>query len=808
MRITEVRDGSIKIESAEKLFPSSFLKISDSDRTYIAQIFQIKNAGSVYCVYAKPIALYNDAIFDYDGTIPSNRSEVESFDFKSVNESFELKNPIAPFKFIDESYIKLDKSFLESLLISVDNSKTINTLAKNIFKQTKKVLFIDLVGNFESEKCFAGKDFRLPLNKDTLAFLYEDCLNDATSESKNTIKDLFRDLAEYSKSVPFLPFDTLKTIVDDMVEKEHIFKLLVLKNKLAKFKSLGYFAGNQAEVENIKEILNSEKIVIDLSKLDSAFQNRFLEYIYAIAEKSETKPLIFVNTSNLISKKNLKNIILNPELKSILITSARFKYINEIKPMFKNFIIEPSFINNENFRSLAGLLASAPKNCALFAGIASNKLPLIFNIEEVEFEAVEEQTPDIAELSSEEAAAQKSEELIEHLAEEAVVIDETENLFDNSDDDSETANTAAEIEQEPFADEVPDEEDLTEPSDEDFEEIAVSDESEEYKESEEAQEAQEAQKTYEYVSDSFNQETDFHTNIDNTKIIEVPADEEEVTEDFDSISLSEEDLESIKVADETPYETVPQEIEAENEITEEIPAEDSTINETSDIPDTDEASYEEEQKETADSENNDDSDFDEIVELDENELSEDDIIVDLTEDEISAEETLDKEITEDVDKVFNTVKDENISDEDLDLIDELNNELDNTEVIELSEEDNSLTESTEELPELQELDENSDFLEPLEEVSDSQNETIQEKEILETRDSSTPMVPVYDAEIPQEDRVVSDPIEQGDTVVHTKYGTGVVEKMIKYGNKNLYSVNFDNVGRRLLDPTLTELKKA
>ena len=35
-----------------------------------------------------------------------------------------------------------------------------------------------------------------------------------------------------------------------------------------------------------------------------------------------------------------------------------------------------------------------------------------------------------------------------------------------------------------------------------------------------------------------------------------------------------------------------------------------------------------------------------------------------------------------------------------------------------------------------------------------------------------------------------------------------VEKMIKYGAKTLYSINFDNVGRRLLDPTLTEIKKS
>ena len=69
-------------------------------------------------------------------------------------------------------------------------------------------------------------------------------------------------------------------------------------------------------------------------------------------------------------------------------------------------------------------------------------------------------------------------------------------------------------------------------------------------------------------------------------------------------------------------------------------------------------------------------------------------------------------------------------------------------------------------------------------------------------------VPVYDADIPQEDMVMSDPIQQGDTVIHAKYGSGVVEKMIKYGNKTLFSINFDNIGRRLLDPTLTEIKKA
>ena len=107
----------------------------------------------------------------------------------------------------------------------------------------------------------------------------------------------------------------------------------------------------------------------------------------------------------------------------------------------------------------------------------------------------------------------------------------------------------------------------------------------------------------------------------------------------------------------------------------------------------------------------------------------------------------------------------------------------------------------------------------IEEVSDSAEGILEEvhpevsqkhndaDEILEHKESTTPIVPLYDADIPQEDMVMSDPIQQGDAVIHAKYGNGVVEKMIKYGTKTLYAINFENIGRRLLDPTLTEIKR-
>ena len=201
----------------------------------------------------------------------------------------------------------------------------------------------------------------------------------------------------------------------------------------------------------------------------------------------------------------------------------------------------------------------------------------------------------------------------------------------------------------------------------------------------------------------------------------------------------------------------------------------------------------------------DNSDFEELAEFEPGEDSDETILVDLGDIEEEAtsetEKDLDTQIVEDVDKVFTTIKEDDISDSDLDLIDELNEE-NNTDSLE----ELAVSDEFEELQPLNEDDDDS-FLHPLEEVGNSTTEE-DSGEILETRKTATPIVPVDDAEIPPEDMVSSDDIEQGDMVTHAKYGTGIVEKMIKYGTKTLYSINFDNIGRRLLDPALTEIKKS
>ena len=95
----------------------------------------------------------------------------------------------------------------------------------------------------------------------------------------------------------------------------------------------------------------------------------------------------------------------------------------------------------------------------------------------------------------------------------------------------------------------------------------------------------------------------------------------------------------------------------------------------------------------------------------------------------------------------------------------------------------------------------NELLEPVvdapENFEDDQAVSIAEEE------EQTPVVPVYPADTPY----TAQSFEQGDHVSHPKYGEGVIEKMIRYGNKTLCSINFVNVGRRLLDPAISEISK-
>ena len=901
MKIIEVRDGFIKFEADSSIYLSLFIQVDGMDKSYIAQVNQLKHIGNITIASAKILFLFNgNELFNYDRTEPSVDSEIKPFPLDILLSSIKLSEPIIIGKTLNkENNITIDFSaFNKKMLISIDNTDINNTLIQNLSKQFEnlnmKSVVIDTLGIIKSPKYTAGVDFKLPLNTSTLDFIYKSCLNDATEESKSSIVEIFQELSEYSKTVPFVPFQTLKSIVDEMVDKQHIFKLLVLKNKLAKFEKLGYFAATQNEIPDFEKLFEQYCSVIDISFIEPVFQNKYLSFIYETLASFDNTQVFFI-VSNTISKQNLKNI-LSSNISTTFITHSKFQYLNDIKNLFDNFIITPSISNNEIFKVYSTFLTSMDRNTYLMAGEALNYIPFVSEIQVID----EAATPV---LTAELDKSDKNELLEDILTDETTDEEPIQDYLDteeseNKEDavienfDIEDSDTEADYENDiqiiddnveedynsnkestllpPIGDHsIPEEEILSkieensqnainevasnigstsdidlfpEEEDEDNENfienseeqpvIDIQEEAEQSISDEEFEQYNENEQTDSYdddkieelsyetedefdnpelniltdndgdeldfiSEDGINTDNEFISDISEEESVQAIEDSNENTEQNDIINTNSEletDTEDLVIsgdAEEILDTLEPEDIlNSTQSTTEDITLSDSSmdidLSEQSIIP----------------LEKDDSSDvFDEIVELDQDIVNENDIIVDINEEETTnISENVEQQIKEDVDKVYTTIKEdsdlEEISDSDLDLIDELNNDEEELEEY-----------NGEELQEISDADFDNDMLEEF--ISGDSNSNLQNdsSEILEKRDSTTPIVPVYDANIPQEDMVVSDPIQQGDAVVHAKYGNGVVEKMIKYGNKTLYAINFENIGRRLLDPTLTELKR-
>lgn len=124
--------------------------------------------------------------------------------------------------------------------------------------------------------------------------------------------------------------------------------------------------------------------------------------------------------------------------------------------------------------------------------------------------------------------------------------------------------------------------------------------------------------------------------------------------------------------------------------------------------------------------------------------------------------------------------------------------------------DNSENESDSEYDNDELTEEDLDFMETnQDEDLDAENLDIDISDDEAFDEESIPVVPVYTPEEDEGEEVSGDEIgyNKGDAVSHSRYGHGVIEKIIKYGNKTLCSIAFENVGRRLLDPSISEFEK-
>lgn len=764
MQVLEIKNNLVKIayDVNDNLALSSFVIIEDTNTPYVAQVVNVKADKLTNFAIVKLLFTFNEEgiLKNYNGTIPSLKSTVSILPSKELLDIIPIENNLIMGELAQQNVtLNVDKTILDNnLLVCSDNVENTNILLKNITKQIdEKIVIFDTDGLFDAEnKITFGKDFKLPLNYDTINFIYENELDDVDATSRAVIQDIFIEVQEYTKNLPegYLPFETFINVVDQQYKETQIPQLVLLKNKLIKYRDLNAFAETLKDVLSLSIAIDKSKVtIIDISEMAPVLQKEIMSYTYGVMKGINETIYSFVKVDNANSSKRLLKTFLSRDgIYTTIICRHEYKYLPELKSAAQNLILFTPQTLQHDFAAYNTFLNKLNTDEFIIYGAHTQNIPLIVELDELE--------------------------------------------LDTQNDDDET-ESEKDIEEIPSSNVVP----MPAPVQNTAPQENVTESPEPEIQEEENFKAPEV----EYPDLGFDNET---PSSNETPTVDFPetetlnVTEEQPEENFTQIELPEtfEEPEIEEVQQEEPEEDIQENFD--NEISQE-PIEEEVFMPETDIPQ---------------------------VEINED-LSEQAIIEDSNISETPAEYT--SQATEEQAPIYNILDDneidyQNAEPEVLPLEPEIDYSVEDIDIEENYQEPQPYDENEamieqaakdvdkliyEKLP-------NEDVT--LDDLSDLQSDELTEDDLnligdlasdngitpepeLEYNEEQPPVVPIYNAEDiePQEQQS----LEPGDRVSSPKYGEGVVEKMIKYGNKMLCSIEFPNIGRRLLDPAMTEIKK-
>ncbi len=725
MKILEVKNNLVKIShtAQDDLVLSGFVIIEDSQYPYVAQIMSLKaDSGSNYAI-AKLLFTFNEEgiVKNYNGTVPELNASITRLSSDELLDILPVEKPLKIGKLAQQDFIlNIDYSALEkNLLVCSDKFENSDILISNLAKQitennNKSVIFdTDSTINAENTLVF-GQDFKLPLNYDTINFIYENDLNDVEPTSKAIIQDIFLEVQEYSKTVldQFIPIDNFIAVVDAQYKEMGIPELALLKNRLLKYKEDNVFAQNAKEIQIIRSAIRGNmSTLFDISGADDILQKQIISYIYDEINSMDLFVYSFVKINNEnADKKLIRKFFMQDKIYTTVVSPHNYKYMYELKDRASNMILFAPQTMQHDFASYNIFMNKLNDDECVVYGKATQNIPLI--IEMLPLEELDNIVPPArpaVEDNTEEASAPA--EPKDDFSEESDSYSYETMMDDQPPQHEEPLEELKQEESEPLID-LPQVDETQEPEAPEAQPVEEPVESQDY---EELEEVEEVQAPEENIIDETDEELVEPEQIEqefDTELIEEAAQEEEpvlpTLEDSDI--LTEPDLDS---------------------------------------DDFENTSYIEEQPEHSDG-------------------------------------------TVGIKELHNQGETENLE------LEELPEELSVVDEIVEDEQPSNVPEQVQDSLTEDDLDYIQDVNVPSEQQSiDAQGSEPQQEQ--------PPVVPIYPVDEPSESQNTTT-FQPGDRVSHPKYGEGVVEKMIKYGNKVLCSISFEN-GRRLLDPTISEITK-
>lgn len=775
MRVLEIKNNLVKIEfnTEDNLSLSGFVIIEDKNTPYVAQVMNIKADAITNFAIVKLLFTFNDegVLKNYNGTIPSLKAVVSVLPSKELLDIIPAENPLVLGELAQQGIkLKVDKSILDNnLLVCSNNSENTFLLIENITKQLdKNVVIFDTDGLSDyDEKFVLGRDFKLPLNYDTINYIYDNDLEDVDATSKAIIQDIFLEVQEYIKTLPegFLPFETFLNVVDQQYKETQITQLVLLKNKLLKYKELNVFAETLKDILSLSmSIERAKKTVIDISNVPENLQREVIMYVYKVMNSIGDDIYAFAKASNsLANKRLLKQFLSRSNVSTIVVCPHEYKYISEAKEIAQNLILFAPLTLQHDFASYNTFLNKLNSDEFIVYGAHTQNIPFI-----VELEPLEDY-----ELESEDEKDDNNSD-VEGLHVESL---------ENTDTVESVGSTDAE---------------MVQPNSEAEDSVSEEPEGKPVQEDEPVIVEEEAEPEIAEDDTSFAEAHSFGVYDSHEEVQDEPLEEvenitfepiEDLTEE-DQIQQGEEfsqadyqnEIPNI-LADDSQEDHVVEVSEPVIEPSEypEFDSQDDVIIDETPVNDGLSGDIEYTPLDETEVGNYQTEEIDENLEEPEIDysLADTDVVEDYQEPQIQygPDDAMIEQAAKDVDKFFY----EKLPQENVEI--PSTQDLEDYASDELTEDDLNL------IGDLTPEDESTSNYAP-------EDITINEQ---------PPVVPIYEAS----DITKFEPpkLEPGDKVSNPKYGEGVVDKMVKYGNKMLCQIIFVNGGKRLMDPAMTEITK-
>ena len=773
-----------------KLF--DFLMVKSDDDRYIAQIIEIyDNKFDSSQNIAKLKLFYkiakNNEVMPYDNFTPNRECEIIKIKQEEIENFINQDKKTFIFATNTKSSCSLEIQydfFNNNPIVLADKIENANSISLNLAKNLsseKNVVIIDSTGVLEFEnakKIKASKNFRMPLNYTTIDFIFDKCLSDASLEFQAIGGEIINEIKKFAKKqeTGFIPFNAFTRVLLEQYKATPYPELKLLLVRLKKYQMDEIFARTKKDNETLfKTIEKSPVTILDLSGIEASWQKAYLEYIVEDLEQ-EIYLITRINDEN--CDVDLINKIYNEKknIKFIPNVSYNYKKLPSIMQYCKNYILLPSLYQRTDFLDANFALSNLiPEGCIIFGENTDN---FLYFARDYELEAQEKRKnyrkialslieDDENKPQEEDFSKTDSEKLMEELTrfeneKQNEIKKEAEDFFkeeikennqeESNQEDKETfeeiENPKTEIPEPKLNADIQENNDVFDDVFEEnkHQETIKAESNDEFQELNDAeiQEAPEENKT-----ESEEQTTSFADIFkeENT---------EPDTSLNESIQLEEEQIQPIK--------------EIETKETEELLIKD------------------EDQIENIENENSQQQiSSNELQENDEGiaNSSEDEEKIELSDEEldffqIAKESSMEYEKTsvnvDDVEYKTQNVQDDN----DLNLSEIASNSIDNSfeQIID--------TKSDQGIPTI-EVDDNIKI-----------NADILEKPIEEDNN-----LPIFKEEIEEEQTPI---YEVGNIISHKKYGRGTVTKTIKYEQRQLIQVEFEESGKKLLDPKVADIK--